>query len=147
MLDQLRVALKRIDDLQRLVPSLLDRIGNTLGHAVRRDQPIATAGLPDSVQAPVLGFQDQQAAARVQHDEVGMALLGPDGHVEPQQVVVVELLLQALCQSALAGRHAGDAGAQRGNQDSHEDRSPGSRRRQKGSCNLPKHIDTVNICD
>jgi hypothetical protein len=51
-------------------------------------------GLHDGAQAEVFDLQDQDAPARVQHDEVGVQLLRADGHVVPEQVVVVELLLQ-----------------------------------------------------
>ena len=56
----------------------------------------------------------------MQHDEVGVRLLGADGHVVPDQVVVVQLLLQALAEAALALRHAGNAGADRGDECGHE---------------------------
>jgi hypothetical protein len=50
MLHELRIALERIDHLQRLMPGLLDRIGHALGHAVRHDHPVTAAGLLNGVQ-------------------------------------------------------------------------------------------------
>lgn len=50
----------------------------------------------------------------MKHHEVGMALFGADGDVEPQQVVIVELLLEPLRQATFAGRHACDASAEGG---------------------------------
>jgi hypothetical protein len=46
-------------------------------------------------------------------------LLGADRHVVPKQVVGVELLFQALSQSALARRHARHAIAKRWNEGCH----------------------------
>ena len=63
-----------------------------------------------------LGLQDQQAAARMDDDEVRMRALRPDRHVAPEQLVVVEFLLQALSKPLFARRHARDASAQRRNE-------------------------------
>ena len=41
-------------------------------------------------------FEDQDAATLMDDDEVGIRVLGPYGDVVPEQVVVIELLLQAL---------------------------------------------------
>jgi hypothetical protein len=38
-----------------------------------------------------------------------MRLLGADGHVVPDEVVVIELLLKSLSEPSFAGRHTGDA--------------------------------------
>jgi hypothetical protein len=46
--------------------------------------------LLDGLQPPVLGFQDQQAAPGVNDHEVGLRLLGSEGHVVPKQLVVVQ---------------------------------------------------------
>ena len=42
-------------------------------------------GLADGVEPPVLHLQDQQAAPRVQDDEVGMSVLRADRHVVPER--------------------------------------------------------------
>ena len=98
-----------IDDLVGVMTRLLDRVRDVLWNAVGEDLPGLLVGGADRLQAPVLDFQDQQAAARVQHHEVWMGVLRANRHVVPDQVVVVELLLQTLGGSALPLRHSGDA--------------------------------------
>lgn len=60
-------------------------------------------GLEDGVEGPVLDLEDQQAAAGVEDQEVGMAVLRTDGDVVPAEVVVFEELAEAGGEAALAG--------------------------------------------
>lgn len=103
----------------RVVPGLHDRIGHTLRNALGQDLPGLLARRADRLQPPVFDFENQQPAPRMQNDEIRMSVFRADGHVVPDQVVIVELLLQALGRSALALRHAGDAGAQGGDDGGH----------------------------
>ena len=57
--------------------------------------------------------QDQRTPARVNHDEVRPCLQRPYRHIPPQQVIILQLLLQTLSQPLLAARHARQATAQR----------------------------------
>ena len=53
----------------------------------------AAHGIDQEDAVVVFDVNHQQAPAGVQHDKVGMGSLGADGHVVPQQVVGIELLL------------------------------------------------------
>ena len=117
--DQLRVALQCVDHLDGAVPRLLQRAHDDLGLAVGDDLETLARGAADGVQAPVLHLQHQGAAARVQHHEIRPRLLGADGHVPPEQVVVFQLLLQPLGQPPFAGGHAPGTAADGGNQGCH----------------------------
>lgn len=86
-------------------------VDDHLGLAFNNDLPVLAGGVLDGVQPPVLGFEDEQAAAGVENDEIGVRLLGADGDVVPDQVVVIELLLQAFGEALFAGCHAWDAAA------------------------------------
>lgn len=55
-------------------------------------------------QLPVLDLQHQDAAARMEHDEIRIAGLGADRNVAPAEVVVFEQFFQALGEAAFTGR-------------------------------------------
>jgi hypothetical protein len=78
----------------------------TLGTPLAKISQDLLGGAVDGVQVPVFGLQYQQPAPGVQHHKVRVGLLGANGHVVPQQVVVIQLLLQPLGQTPLAGGHA-----------------------------------------
>ena len=77
------------------------------GHALQR------------VGLPVLDFDDQQATARMQDDEIRMRIGRAYRHVVPAQVVVFELGFETLRQALLAAGHAAGATADAGDEDSH----------------------------
>ena len=89
----------------------LDVFGLAAG--VIQNGPVVFAGLHDGAQAEVFDFQNQQPPAGVQHDEIGVQLLGTYGHVVPEQVVLIELLLQPLRQTSLTTGHTRNARAYR----------------------------------
>jgi hypothetical protein len=78
------------------------RARHLLRHTLGEDLPACLVGTQDRFQPPVLDFQDQQAAPRVQDHEVRVGVPRADGHVVPDQVVVVELLLQPFGGAPLA---------------------------------------------
>jgi hypothetical protein len=110
--DQPGILGQRVDHLVRVVPGLLQRIRNVLGNALRQDLPGLLARRADGLEPPILHFEDEQPAPGMQHDEIGMRVRRTDRHVIPDQVVVVELLLESLGGSSLPLSHARDAGAQ-----------------------------------
>ena len=114
--DELGVALERIDDVMRMLAGLFRRIADCLGNTFGQDFPRPLAGLANRVQMPILDFEDQQSAAWVKHDEVGVRALGADGHVIPEQIVVIELLLKPFGKTLFATRHARHATAQSRNE-------------------------------
>jgi hypothetical protein len=108
-----------VHHLVRVVPGLLDRVRNDLGRALSQDLASLLVGGADRLQAPVLDFDHEQPAAWMQHDEIGMGVSGADGYVVPDEIVVIELLLQTLGRSAFTLRHASDAGTQCGDDGCH----------------------------
>ena len=125
VLNQLRVLRERRHHLVRVLARLLQRIDDAARHAFGRHLEAQLAGLADVVELPVFDLQHQQAAARMQHDEVGVQPLGADRHVVPDEVVAAELLLEPFSKTPLARRHARHAGVQGRNQSGHERRSAG----------------------
>ena len=100
---QLRIGLHQVHQFHRVVPNLAHRAA--VGHAamrrlqlhlveVRRDQ-----GLP----LPVFHFQQQHTPARTEDHEVGLAGLGADGDVMPDDVIVFQAALKLMQDTALAG--------------------------------------------
>jgi hypothetical protein len=87
-------------------------LGTVFGTALGQDFPACLVGTQNRLQPPVLDFQDQQAAPRMQDDEVRVGVPRADGHVVPDEVVVVELLLEAFGQAPLALCHPRHASAQ-----------------------------------
>lgn len=77
-----------------------------------QNRPVFLVGLHDGAQAKVFDFQNQQAPAGVQHDEIRVQLLGADGYVVPEQVVVVEFVFQPLGQALFSKGHAPQARTQ-----------------------------------
>ncbi|MCY1535241.1 hypothetical protein D9M68_706360 [compost metagenome] len=118
-LHQLRVALQRIHHLVRVLPGLLQRVGNGLGAELAVDVPGLFVGLDQGGEPEVLHLQDQDAPARVHDDKVRVLVLGADGHVVPEQVVGIELVFQPFGGAAFAGRHARYAAAEGGYQCGH----------------------------
>ena len=118
---QLGVALQGVDDLDGAVARLHQGVDDDFGLAGAAVQNFKalTCGAADGTGVPVFGFQNQRAPVRVQHDKVGVGLLGANRYVVPEQVVVFELFFQPLCQAFFACRHAVQAGAQRGYQRCH----------------------------
>src|SRR6185312_454688 len=102
---QRRIAFQHHADLQRIGARLQQWV-RFLRQAAFGDQgELGRVGMADGVGLPVLHFQHQQAAARVEHHEVGAALLEADRHVVPEQVVVFELLFQPFGHALLAAGH------------------------------------------
>ena len=103
------VALQHHADLQRICARLQQRVVLLYQAALGDQGELGAVGVADGVGLPVLHFQHQQAAARVEHHEVRMALLEPDRHVVPEQVVVLQLLFQPFGDTLLAAGHARQA--------------------------------------
>ena len=108
---QLRVALQKVADFVGVLPGLFERVGDALEAVGGQDAGALAVDFPDGVELPVLDLEHQQAAARVENDEVGMHVARAERYVVPEQPVVFELLLEAVGQAPLAARHARDAGA------------------------------------
>ena len=102
-LNQLRVALQCVDDLDCAKPSLRQWAHDDFDLSVDHDVPSLASGLHYGFKLPVFGFQNQDAAPGMHDHKVWMRLLGTDRHVIPKQIVVIKLLLQPLGQSVLAG--------------------------------------------
>ena len=125
-LQQLRVALQRVDDLNGAVVCLRQWVYDgfdLVGVAVQNVKALACRTV-DGVEVPVLGFQNQRTTARVEYDKVRTGLFGANGHVPPQQGVVIEFLLQPFGQFAFPVGHAGLAAAIRRYQCCHVSLSP-----------------------
>ena len=101
-LHQLGVTLQSVDELVGVLPRLFQRIGNAFRHTIGNDFPRLFVDLVDGGQTPVFYLQNQNAAPGVQHHKVRVQMLGANGHVVPQQIVIIKLLLQALGQSRFA---------------------------------------------
>src|SRR5690606_8025096 len=76
-------------------------------------------GLEDGVEGPVLDLEDQQAAAGVEDQEVGVAVFGADGDVVADEVVVFEEAAETGGEAALAGGGAGGRGGGRAEEGGH----------------------------
>ena len=105
------VAGEQIHDRHGIGPGLLEGIGLLLEPVIGQQADRGPVDPLDLVPLPVLDLQHQQAAAGVQQDEVRMPLAWTERDVVPAQVVVLELVDQALGEAALAGGGAaGEAG-------------------------------------
>ena len=71
-LHQLRVALQCVDDMNGAKPGLRQRAHDHLEAPVHQNVPRLPGGLLNSLQHPVLGFQNQEAAPGVHHHKVGV---------------------------------------------------------------------------
>lgn len=94
-----------------VLAGLLQRVEHVLEALGRQDGGIGLVDGLDGFGLPVLDFENQQAAARMQDDEVGMAVGRADGDVVPAQVVVFKFGFEALGEAAFACLHARGAGA------------------------------------
>ena len=63
-------------------------------------------GVLDGFGFPVLDFEYQHAAARMEYNEVRAPLPEPDGHVIPEQIIVFELLFEPFGKTLFATGHA-----------------------------------------
>lgn len=110
---QLRVLLQGSNDLDGAVPRLRQWVDDDFGLAgsVVQNLKALARGAEDGAGVPVLGFQNQCTTVRVQDDKVRVGLPGADGHVPPEQVVVIELAFQPVGQALFASGHAAQAGA------------------------------------
>lgn len=122
--DEGRIPLQQLDHSVGIDAGLLEGIGGALEARGRDEHGAELVDALQVLQLPVLDLQHQDAAARVQDQEVGMRAAGADGHVVPEQVVVLELGLQALGQAAFARGHPGFAAVEGRNQGSHGRASP-----------------------
>src|SRR6185369_9668866 len=87
----------------RELADLLQRTADDLVTGAGGEGEVLRVGLEDGVEGPVLDLKDQQSAAGVEDQEVGMAVLRADGDVVPAEVVVFEELAEACREAALAG--------------------------------------------
>ena len=108
---QRRVALQHHADLERIGAGLQQRVVLLDQAAIGHQGELGAVGVADGVGLPVLHLQHQQAATGMEDDEIGVALFQADRHVVPDQVVVLELLLQPLGNAFLAAGHARQAAA------------------------------------
>jgi len=87
----------------RELADLLQRTADDLVTGAGGEGEVLRVGLEDGVEGPVLDLEDQQSAAGVEDQEVGVAVLRADGDVVPAEVVVFEELAEAGGKAALAG--------------------------------------------
>jgi hypothetical protein len=90
------ISLEQVDERRRVGPRLLEGIGLLLEPPVGQQAHRRAVDALDLVPLPVLYLQDQQAPARVQQDEVRMPLAWTERDVVSAQVVVLQLLDQAV---------------------------------------------------
>jgi len=76
-----------------------------------QDAGARAVDVAEGVELPVFDLEHQQAAARVEDNEVGMHVARAERDVVPEQPVVFELLLEAVCEAPFAACHVRDAGA------------------------------------
>lgn len=117
--NELLIPLQCIDHLNGAVSRLSCRIDDDLGPSIHDERPGLFGRLLNRLEPPILGLKNQNAPAWMNDDKVRMRLLGADGHVIPEHVIVFELLLQPLGQASLARRHAPNARPHRRNQYRH----------------------------
>ena len=103
---ELRVALQQIADFVGVLPGLFERVGDALEAVGGQDAGALAVDVADGVELPVLDLQHQQAAARVEDDEVGMHIARAEGYVVPEQPVVFELAFKAQGEAFLTAGHA-----------------------------------------
>lgn len=106
--NQLRIALEDIDGGMGVAARLFKRAFDGEDAPVGMDAEVRLVSPFDAVRLPILHFENQQAAPGMEDDEIGMPRRRPEGDVVPAEIVVFELGLQTLRQSALA---AGDRSA------------------------------------
>jgi len=94
----------------RELADLFQRTADDLVTGAGGEGEVLGVGLEDGVEGPVLDLEDQQAAAGVEDQEVGVAMLWADGDVVPAEVVVFEELAEAGSEAALAGGGLADGG-------------------------------------
>jgi hypothetical protein len=105
--------LQQVADFVGVLPGLFERVGNPLEACIGEDTEALPIDFPNGIELPVLDFQHQQAAARVEDNEVGMHVARPERYVVPKQPVVFELLFEAVCEASLTACHVRHAGADR----------------------------------
>lgn len=116
---ELWIALQGTDHVVRPMPGLQDRVDDPLVSSRGRDVPQLAGDPLDDAQGPVLRLKDEHPSTRVQHHEIRMCAHRSDGHVEPHQIVVIELLPEPLGQSSFTGCHPWGSAAQRRDQRAH----------------------------
>ena len=115
MLDELRIALQRIDYLNGTVPGLRSWVDDDFGPAINDKCPRLLAGFLNRIEPPILCLKDQDPSARMNQNEVRVCLFWPNRNVVPKFVVVIELLHESLSQLPLTLRHSPSACSYRGN--------------------------------
>jgi hypothetical protein len=107
LVHQRRVVFHHVHQFQRVITRLAQRVRRG-DHAARRAQLDGVArGRAQRGGPPVLHLEQQDAPARAQHHEVGLARLGPDGDVVPDEIVVFQAALELVQHAALARIAAG----------------------------------------
>jgi len=82
--------------------SLLHGVGDGLDATAGMQGDLAVGHALDGGELPVLDLQHEDAATRMQHDEVGVAGFGAYRDVAPAEVVVFQQLFQPLGEAPLA---------------------------------------------
>ncbi len=102
---ELWIALQLLHDGMSVAPSLLHRAGDLLEAIVGHDGGGLSGDPLDSIKAPVLDFQDQHPATRMQNDKIRMQTPLANGHVVPAQVVIFQMTFHPLSKTPLTRRH------------------------------------------
>src|SRR5690606_6787629 len=76
------------------------------------------------LQVPVLDLENEQAAGGVEDQEVGVLVAGPDGDVEPAEVVVLQEVAETVGEAALAGGGAAACRVRAGEESRHARDNP-----------------------
>jgi len=118
-IDQLRILAKQFGDGMDVLPRLLQRAGHQLVPSAGIDGEARRVRVPDRFQAPVLYLQHQDAAGRMQDQEVRVLVARADRHVVPAQIVVFEQVAQAFGEAPFAGHGAPGAGPWAGEEGGH----------------------------
>lgn len=101
MLDELRIALQRIDYLNGTVPSLRSRIDDDFWPAINDERPRLLTGFLNCIKPPILCLKDQDPSARMNQNEVRVRLFWPNRNIVPKLAVAIEL-----CTSRSANRRS-----------------------------------------
>ena len=96
-----RVSLKDVLDAMRVLSRLIERM-RLLNETRAGQQTDACArDRLNVLELPVFDFEHEKTAARMKDDEVWMLMFAPDRHVEPAEIVVLEMHLEPLRKAPL----------------------------------------------
>ncbi len=101
---KLRVARQMINDGEHVLPRLRDGVGDGLaGTAGEFELGVAVVEAAKRGELPVFDLYDEEAARRMEDDEIRMLPGGAERNVVPAEIVVFEMGLQPLAETSFAG--------------------------------------------